>query len=76
MTSAVITGTGSYIPVIKKENNQFLENSFLNADGTSFSSPNNIIIEKFKSITGIEERRYANDDYQSSDLGYLAAKKA
>lgn len=76
MTSAVITGTGSYIPVIKKENNQFLENSFLNADGTSFSSPNDIIIEKFKSITGIEERRYANDDYQSSDLGYLAAKKA
>ncbi len=76
MTSAVITGTGSYIPSIKKENNQFLESSFLNVDGTSFDSTNTIIIEKFKSITGIEERRYAKSDYKSSDLGYFAAKKA
>ncbi|MEX6626273.1 3-oxoacyl-ACP synthase III family protein [Tenacibaculum salmonis] len=76
MTSAVITGTGSYIPSIKKENNQFLESSFLNADGTSFKNNNAVIIEKFKSITGIEERRYAKNEYTSSDLGYLAAKKA
>ena len=76
MISAVITGTGSYIPSIKKDNSQFLENSFLNADGTSFDSTNTIIIDKFKSITGIEERRYAKNDYNSSDLGYFAAKKA
>ena len=76
MTSAVITGTGSYIPSIKKENNQFLESSFLNADGTSFKNTNNVIIEKFKSITGIEERRYTTDNYTASDLGYFAAKKA
>ncbi len=76
MASAIITGTGSYIPSIKKENNQFLESSFLNADGTSFDSANTIIIEKFKSITGIEERRYAKNDYKASDLGYFAAQKA
>ncbi|QXP74525.1 3-oxoacyl-ACP synthase III family protein [Tenacibaculum sp. AHE15PA] len=76
MASAVITGTGSYIPSIKKENSQFLESSFLNADGTSFNSTNTIIIEKFKSITGIEERRYAKNEYKASDLGYFAAKKA
>lgn len=76
MASAVITGTGSYIPSIKKENSQFLASSFLNADGTSFDSTNTIIIEKFKSITGIEERRYAKNDYKASDLGYFAAKKA
>ncbi|WP_275314949.1 3-oxoacyl-ACP synthase III family protein [Tenacibaculum bernardetii] len=76
MASAVITGTGSYIPSIKKENSQFLESSFLNADGTSFDSTNTIIIEKFKSITGIEERRYAKNEYKASDLGYFAAQKA
>ena len=76
MASAVITGTGSFIPSIKKENNQFLENQFLNADGTPFNNTNTVIIEKFKSITGIEERRYAKTTYKSSDLGYFAAKKA
>jgi len=34
MISSVITGTGSYIPKIKKENKKFLENHFLNSDGT------------------------------------------
>ncbi|WBX76149.1 3-oxoacyl-ACP synthase III family protein [Tenacibaculum ovolyticum] len=76
MTSAVITGTGSYIPSIKKDNSQFLENSFFNNDGTSFENSNTIIIEKFKSITGIEERRYAKTSYKSSDLAFFAAKNA
>lgn len=76
MISAIITGTGSYIPSIKKENNQFLESSFLNTDGTYFDSSNTIIIDKFKSITGIKERRYTKDNYNASDLGYFAAKKA
>lgn len=73
---AVITGTGCYIPTIKKENSKFNENQFLNTDGTSFDTENTIIIEKFKSITGIEERRYAENDLNSSDLGFFAAQKA
>lgn len=76
MISSVITGTGSYIPKIKKENQKFLENHFLNADGTKIPSENKIIIDKFKAITGIEERRYAIADYNSSDLGFFAAQKA
>ena len=76
MKLSVITGTGSFIPSIKKENANFNNHVFLNADGTSFDNPNPIIIEKFKSITGIEERRYAKDEYKASDLGYFAAKKA
>ena len=32
--------------------------------------------KKFKSITGIEERRYAKDNLNASDLGFFAAKKA
>jgi 3-oxoacyl-[acyl-carrier-protein] synthase-3 len=76
MISSIITGTGSYIPEIKKENKKFLENCFLNADGTEISSDNELIIEKFKAITGIEERRYAPSKYNTSDLGFFAAQKA
>ncbi|AZJ35055.1 3-oxoacyl-ACP synthase III family protein [Tenacibaculum singaporense] len=76
MKLSVITGTGAFIPSIKKENSKFNDNFFLNADGTSFDNSNPVIIEKFKSITGIEERRYAKPEYKASDLGFFAAKKA
>ncbi len=76
MISSVITGTGTYIPALKKENNAFEANRFLNTDGTELPSSNAIIIDKFKSITGIVERRYAETKYNASDLGYFAAQKA
>lgn len=71
-----ITGLGSYIPSEVKKNEAFLENEFLNEDGTPFEYENEVIIEKFKAITGIEERRYAPPELNSSDLGYFAAQKA
>ncbi len=74
--NTVITGTGSYIPSIVKKNADFLGNTFLNEDGTHFEYDSATIIEKFKAITGIEERRYATDDLNSSDLGHLAAEEA
>ena len=76
MISSKITGTGTFIPSIRKENKDFLNEDFLNEDGTTFSSENDVIIEKFKAITGIEERRYAKPEYTSSDLAYFAALKA
>ncbi|WP_369048848.1 3-oxoacyl-ACP synthase III family protein [Tenacibaculum sp. UWU-22] len=76
MSLSVITGLGSYIPAIKKENIEFIKGHFLNEDGSLFSATNSVIIEKFKSITGIEERRYAKSKYNTSDLGYFAAQKA
>ena len=76
MISSKITGTGSFIPSIKKENNAFLETSFLTEDGAAFSSENNLIITKFKDITGIEERRYAKSEYKTSDIAFFAAEKA
>ena len=76
MINSVITGTGSYIPKVKKENEKFFNNRFLNTDGTNIPSENPVIIEKFKSITGIEERRYADDNLLNSDLGFYAAEKA
>ena len=36
---------------------------------------NKVIIEKFKAITGIEKRRYINDDQTVVDIAIEAAKK-
>ncbi|SDY01994.1 3-oxoacyl-[acyl-carrier-protein] synthase-3 [Lutibacter oricola] len=73
---SVITGTGNYIPSVIKKNSDFINHNFLNEDGSPFEQENEVIIEKFKAITGIEERRYATDDLTTSDLGYFASKNA
>ncbi|GGD29252.1 3-oxoacyl-ACP synthase III family protein [Hyunsoonleella pacifica] len=71
-----ITGTGSYIPSTVEKNENFHNHEFLNTDGSVIASPNEVIVEKFKSITGISERRYAKNHLNSSDLGFFAAEKA
>jgi len=71
-----ITGTGSYIPSIVEKNEDFYNHQFLNADGTSIDSPNEIIVEKFEAITGIQERRYINEKQLNSDIAFIAATKA
>ncbi len=71
-----ITGTGSYIPKIIQKNEAFQDHSFLNIDGSEIPSSNEVIVEKFEAITGISERRYAEDHLTASDLGALAAEKA
>ncbi|MBK8601049.1 MAG: ketoacyl-ACP synthase III [Flavobacterium sp.] len=71
-----IIGSGSYIPEIKVKNTDFDKHQFLNEDGTSFAYSNDVVIDKFKSITGIEERRYATPELNSSDLAFFAAEKA
>jgi len=73
---SVITGTGSYIPTIVKKNSDFINESFYNDKNEAFNTSNDIIIEKFKAITGIEERRYVTDDIDSSDMAVIAAQKA
>lgn len=71
-----ITGTGSYIPDTIEKNEDFHQHEFLNTDGSLINSPNEVIVEKFKAITGIVERRYAKNHLNSSDLGFFAAEKA
>lgn len=71
-----ITGVGSYIPTIRVVNTDFDKHVFLNDDGSPFSHPNEVVIEKFKLITGIEERRYAENHMTSSDLAFIAAQRA
>lgn len=51
-----ITGTGSYIPDITIKNSEFLKNVFLDNEGNKFQNSNPEIIEKFESITGINQR--------------------
>jgi len=71
-----ITGTGSYIPTTITKNEDFIEHEFLNEDGSSFKNSNDVIIKKFKVITGIAERRYATNNLNTSDLGFFAAEEA
>ncbi|MBT9187951.1 3-oxoacyl-ACP synthase III family protein [Zobellia russellii] len=71
-----ITGTGSYIPSLVVPNDNFEGHNFLNSDGSPFTHDNAIIIQKFKGITGIKERRYAENNLNASDIGFLAAEKA
>ncbi|MDG4716884.1 3-oxoacyl-ACP synthase III family protein [Winogradskyella marincola] len=71
-----ITGTGSYIPKGIEKNEDFHQHEFLNTDGSKINHPNEVIVEKFKAITGIVERRYADDQLVASDIGFLAAQKA
>ena len=71
-----IIGSGSCIPEAIQENSKFINNSFYNPDGSEIDTPNTEIIEKFEKITGIKERRYADNDLNTSDLGYIAAKNA
>ncbi len=71
-----ITGIGSYIPEKRISNSDFVNHVFLNEDGSAFGYPNEVVINKFKGITGIEQRRYAEDHLSSSDLAYFAAQKA
>ncbi len=71
-----ITGSGSYIPTEIVTNSDFSNHEFLNEDGSPFAAENQVITRKFFGITGIEERRYAADDLQTSDIAFIAAKKA
>ncbi len=71
-----ITGTGSYIPNVITKNADFHQHKFKNLDGTNFPHSNEDTIQKFKDITGIEERRYLDDNLNASDIAFLAAQKA
>ena len=72
----MIVGTGSYIPEKKVSNDAFLQNEFLTAEGEKLMTKNDEIIAKFEEITGIKERRYADENHVASDLATFAARDA
>ncbi len=76
MDNIKIAGVGSYIPDIIKKNEDFLKSEFFNQDETAFDAHPEVIIKKFKAITGIEERRYVGSELNTSDIATFAAEKA
>lgn len=76
MLRSVITGTGSYIPPFIQSNKDFQQHTFYSESHEPLTNPPEEIVEKFKQITGIEERRYTTDNLTASDIGSIAAKLA
>lgn len=76
MKRSKIIGTGSYIPQIVQTNELFSSQRFYTAEQELIDRPTTEITNKFEEITGIRERRYAKQEYNTSDLGYIAAQRA
>jgi 3-oxoacyl-[acyl-carrier-protein] synthase III len=72
----VITGTGSFIPANIKTNKEFTGLNFYGEDNQKIATDPQEIVDKFQQITGIEERRYADSDMDSSDMAAIAAQNA
>ncbi len=72
----IITGIGSYIPTLRKTNEDFLSVEFYDENQKRLPNSNEVIIRKFKDITGIQERRYVESDLNNSDIATFAAEKA
>lgn len=73
---SIITGTGSLIPPIVKTNQDFTLTRFYSEDHEPILTDPQIVVEKFRQITGIEERRYAADEMEASTMAFIAADKA
>ena len=72
----VITGSGCYVPSHIKTNRDFTIHDFYDEHHLRIPSPPDVVVEKFKQITGIAERRYADPELNSSDIAFEAAKLA
>ena len=76
MRHSIIVATGSYLPPATIPNHHFLNHMFYDAGGRRLERPNPEILKKLYEITGIRERRYADDDMTTSDMATLAAENA
>ncbi len=76
MARSKIVATGAYIPSEVMPNKHFSNHTFYQGNQSVIPQDNDTIINKFKAITGIRERRYAPENMSASDMGALAAKQA
>jgi len=76
MKNIVLTGTGSFMPDRVVKNEDFLNQEFYDEKNQKFEADNETIIRKFEEITGIKERRWLEDDLNTDDMGFIAAKRA
>lgn len=75
MTSKII-GAGNYIPSDAVRNSFFENHDFMDKNGQILKEDNHTISGKLQQITGIEERRYVDQNSVTSDIGFIAAQKA
>lgn len=73
---SVIIGSGCFVPDHVKTNRDFTIHDFYDEHHHRITMPAEQVVEKFRQITGIAERRYADPEVNSSDLAYQAAKMA
>jgi 3-oxoacyl-[acyl-carrier-protein] synthase-3 len=72
-----IIGTGSYIPDRTISNDYFKDFTFFNnSTKEPLDKSNDEIIQKFKEITNISERRYISDEMNNSDMATQATRDA
>jgi 3-oxoacyl-[acyl-carrier-protein] synthase III len=73
---SVITGSGCYVPTVVKTNRDFTVHDFYAEDHKRIETPPMEVVEKFRQITGIEERLYASVELNSAEIGAYAAQRA
>lgn len=74
--NSCITGWGSYIPEVLVTNDDFSHRKFYDERQEAIKHDSKVVVRKFQSITGIEERRYVRPDQTASDIGAIAAQRA
>lgn len=74
--NTLITGTGSFVPNRIVKNSDFVRQVFFEKDQTAIEGEGDVIVSKFKDITGIAERRWVNMHQNTSDIAAIAAEEA
>ena len=74
--NTVITGTGSYIPTERISNSEFTRQTFFEKDKSRIDSPGEVVVDKFRDITGIAERRWVSEGQTNSDIATIAGREA
>ena len=74
--NTILSGTGSYIPDVVIDNSQFVKQVFFEKDQTFIDSPGEVVVNKFRDITGIAERRWITEDQTCSSIAAIAAESA
>ncbi|MCH2215691.1 MAG: ketoacyl-ACP synthase III [Flavobacteriales bacterium] len=76
MKRTTIIGSGSFVPEQILSNSDFHSRLFYTADSELIETPLEEITRKFQQITGIRNRRWADDNMVTSDLAFFAAERA
>lgn len=72
----LIKGTGSYSPNNIVTNDHFKNNSFYSPNGDRIIESNEMIAEQLERITGINQRRYIDEEQQMYEIAITAAMLA